>query len=103
MIENKIVDKSEGKYLQRYYHRGAFYLDEDTLKEAGPDDIRHKAAQYARAATLEDKIDKAKLPKIMQVKKFGLAGYSTKYKGLAMEDTTDRQIKYIPINKKSSR
>lgn len=93
-------EKDGGKYLQRYHHRGAFYLDEETLQEAGPDDIRHKAAEYARAATLEDKIDKTKLPKIMQVKKFGFAGYSTKYKGLKMEDTTDKEIRHVPITKK---
>jgi hypothetical protein len=33
----------------------------------------------------------------MQVKKFGIAGYSTKYKGLAKEDTTDKTLDFLPI------
>ena len=88
---------TENNYLQRYHHRGAFYMDEDTLEQAGKDDVRHRAAEYSRAATGEDKIDKRALPKVMQVKKFGFAGYSTKYKGLAKEDTTDKQLDFLPI------
>jgi microfibrillar-associated protein 1 len=96
-------EKSKGKYLQRYFHRGAFYMDEDTLEQAGPDDIRHKAADYARAATGDDLRDKSKLPQVMQVKKFGFAGYSTKYKGLKSEDTTDKEIRYVPITRRTDR
>lgn len=88
---------SENNYLQRYHHRGAFYMDEDTLQQAGKDDVRHRAAEYSRAATGEDKIDKRALPEVMQVKKFGFAGYSTKYKGLAKEDTTDKSMEFLPI------
>jgi len=88
---------SENNYLQRYYHRGAFYMDEDTLEQAGKDDVRHRAAEYSRAATGEDKIDKRALPEVMQVKKFGFAGYSTKYKGLAKEDTTDKSMEFLPV------
>jgi microfibrillar-associated protein 1 len=72
----RTIDKT--KYLQRYHHRGAFYMDEETLEQAGDDDVRHRAAEYSRAATGEDKIDKSALPEVMQVKKFGFAGYSTK-------------------------
>ena len=36
----------------------------------------------------------------MQVKKFGFAGYSTKYKGLKAEDTTDKRSTYIPLKRK---
>lgn len=89
--------KGESHYLQRYHHRGAFYLDDDTLKEAGENDVRHKALQYSRAATGEDRVDKRSLPEVMQVKKFGIAGYSTKYKGLAKEDTTDKTLDFLPI------
>ncbi|KAL7472885.1 hypothetical protein ACHAXS_013267 [Conticribra weissflogii] len=88
---------NENNYLQRYHHRGAFYMDEDTLEQAGKDDVRHRAAEYSRAATGEDKIDKRALPEVMQVKKFGFAGYSTKYKGLAKEDTTDKSMEFLPV------
>ena len=94
-------DGEKNNYLQRYHHRGAFYLDEDTLNEAGADDVRHRAAEYSRAATGEDKVDKSALPEVMQVKKFGFAGYSTKYKGLSKEDTTDKSLDYLPIMGKS--
>lgn len=93
--------KREGNgsaHLQRYFHRGAFYMDEDTLKDK--DDVRNKAAEYARAATGDDKFDKRNMPKVMQVKKFGFAGYSTKYKGLSKEDTTEKNgLGYLPIQK----
>eukprot|EP00816_Leptocylindrus_hargravesii_P004251 CAMPEP_0196808232 /NCGR_PEP_ID=MMETSP1362-20130617/8225_1 /TAXON_ID=163516 /ORGANISM="Leptocylindrus danicus, Strain CCMP1856" /LENGTH=479 /DNA_ID=CAMNT_0042182495 /DNA_START=9 /DNA_END=1448 /DNA_ORIENTATION=+ len=91
-------DKPKGKFMQRYYHKGAFYMDEDSLKDKN--DVRHKAEEYARAATGEDKYDKINLPKVMQVKKFGMSGYSTKYKGLAKEDTTDKAIQYIPVKRR---
>lgn len=99
-VEKHLEDVKSGKYrrpgeqrfgrngghLQRYHHRGAFYMDEDTLQDKN--DIRHKASMYSRSNTGEDKYDKTKLPRVMQVKKFGFAGYSTKYKGLKQEDTT---------------
>eukprot|EP00956_Cyclotella_meneghiniana_P008996 scaffold12325_cov40-Cyclotella_meneghiniana.AAC.1 len=94
---NNNNNEQKGKYLQRFHHRGAFYMDEDTLHQAGKDDVRHKALEYSRAATGEDKIDKSALPEVMQVKKFGFAGYSTKYKGLAKEDTTDKSMDFVPI------
>lgn len=81
-------------HMQRYYHRGAFYMDDDTLKDK--DDVRHRAAEYAKAATGDDKFDKSAMPKVMQVKKFGFAGYGTKYKGLSKEDTTDKNLSYLP-------
>jgi len=90
-------DTKEGQYLQRYHHRGAFYMDEDTLARAGKDDVRRRAAEYSRAATGTDKIDRSSLPELMQVKYFGFAGHSTKYKGLAKEDTTDKRQDFLPI------
>ena len=92
-------NEQKGKYLQRFHHRGAFYMDEDTLNQAGKDDVRHKALEYSRAATGQDKIDKSALPEVMQVMKFGFAGYSTKYKGLPMpkEDTTVKSMDFVPI------
>ena len=92
--------KEKGKlnFMQRYYHKGAFYMDEDSLRDKN--DVRRKAAEYAQAATGEDKFDKSKLPAVMQVKKFGMSGYSTKYKGLVHEDTTDKSAAYISVKRK---
>ena len=63
---------------QRFFHRGAYYMDESEWKEG---DIRHKAAEYAATATGEDLIDRSKLPEVMQVKNFGHARQNTRYKG----------------------
>ena len=63
-------DKPKGRFMQCYYHKGAFYMDEDLLKYKN--DVRHKAGEHARAATGEDKYDKINLQKVIQVKKFGM-------------------------------
>ncbi|XP_063830020.1 microfibrillar-associated protein 1 [Ostrinia nubilalis] len=76
-VTNKAV-KGKYKFLQKYYHRGAFYLDkeEEVFKQdfSGP--------------TLDDHFDKTVLPKVMQVKKFGRSG-RTKYTHLVDQDTTE--------------
>ncbi|XP_013183659.1 microfibrillar-associated protein 1 [Amyelois transitella] len=77
VVTNKAV-KGKYKFLQKYYHRGAFYLDkeEDVFK------------QDFSGATLDDHFDKTVLPKVMQVKKFGRSG-RTKYTHLVDQDTTE--------------
>jgi microfibrillar-associated protein 1 len=74
--------KEKWNFMQKYYHKGAFYMDEEQLAE---DDVRKR--DY-NEATLEDKYDKSAMPKVLQVKKFGFAG-RTKYTHLKDQDTTD--------------
>lgn len=76
VVTNKAV-KGKYKFLQKYYHRGAFYMDEEN------DVLKRDFAQ----ATLEDHFDKTILPKVMQVKNFGRCG-RTKYTHLVDQDTT---------------
>ena len=62
-------EKKKLKFMQKYYHKGAFYVDDDSIRSK--DDVRKLDATEA---TLEDKFDKEMLPAVMQVKNFGRAG-----------------------------
>lgn len=76
VVTNK-ASKGKYKFLQKYYHRGAFFLDEEQ-------DVFKRDFS---APTLEDHFNKTILPKVMQVKNFGRSG-RTKYTHLVDQDTT---------------
>ncbi|KAJ9599533.1 hypothetical protein L9F63_010005 [Diploptera punctata] len=82
-VTNKAT-KGKYKFLQKYYHRGAFFMNDD-------DDLYKRDFS---AATLEDHFDKTILPKVMQVKNFGRSG-RTKYTHLVDQDTTQFDSPWI--------
>jgi microfibrillar-associated protein 1 len=75
--------KPKWKFMQKYYHQGVFYMDTSSVKNEA--DVRRQ--DYASGPTLEDNVDKERLPAIMRVKNFGKKG-RTKYTHLVDQDTT---------------
>lgn len=120
-VTNKAT-KGKYKFLQKYYHRGAFFMVSckdisncvkyvvslvsvaASYREPSPccdacciylqnqDDDLYK--RDFSAATLEDHFDKTILPKVMQVKNFGRSG-RTKYTHLVDQDTTQFDSPWI--------
>ena len=84
VIENERINPKKEKetlaFLQRYYHKGAFFADDES-------DVMRK--DYS-APTLDDTFNKQLLPEVMQVKKFGKAG-QTKWTHLSKEDTSNKE------------
>ena len=76
-------DKERMNFLQKYYHKGAFYMDEGSVADKAAD---VRARSYA-APTGADRYDRSQLPEAMQVKNFGRRG-RTKWTHLAAEDTS---------------
>lgn len=80
------LNKKKWKFMQKYYHKGAFFQTEsDDRDGAGGEEIFKRDFS---APTGEDRMDKTILPKVMQVKHFGRSG-RTKWTHLVAEDTTD--------------
>mmetsp|Transcript_2601 Transcript_2601/g.2711 ORF Transcript_2601/g.2711 Transcript_2601/m.2711 type:complete len:461 (-) Transcript_2601:17-1399(-) len=74
--------KNSMRFMQKYYHKGVFYMDEDSTKAEG--DVRNKKFNEP---TLDDNFNKEQLPTVLQVKNFGKRG-RTKYTHLMDQDTT---------------
>lgn len=86
------VEKQSMRFMQRYYHKGAFFTDDNRVAEA-------LEKTDVMAPTLEDRFDRSILPSVLQVKNFGKAG-RTKYTHLADQDTTQvssRRVSQTPI------
>lgn len=79
----QLPTKKKWKFMQKYYHKGAFF--QTASDDIGGDEIYKRDFS---APTGEDKLDKTILPKVMQVKHFGRSG-RTKWTHLVEEDTTD--------------
>ncbi|CAG8502430.1 10082_t:CDS:2 [Acaulospora colombiana] len=77
--QNEEKPKGQYKFLQKYYHKGAFYLDSE-------DNIFKR--NYT-APTPDEAAHKELLPKVMQVKNFGRAG-QTKWTHLVDQDTSKK-------------
>lgn len=84
--------KKKWKFLQKYWHRGAFFQGEDEDGASVLGDTMHR--DY-NAPTGEDKFDKEMLPKIMQVRNFGRRG-RTKWTHLLAEDTSAQAVEGLP-------
>jgi microfibrillar-associated protein 1 len=84
--------KKKWKFMQKYYHKGAFFQSESDDRDAAGGDTIYR--RDFSAPTGEDKMDKTILPKVMQVKHFGRSG-RTKWTHLVAEDTTKWDNPYV--------
>ena len=75
-LEEQEKPKPKMLFMQKYYHKGAFYQDQEILKNR----------DYSEP-TERDRINKELLPSVMRVKNFGRSG-QTKYTHLADQDTS---------------
>jgi microfibrillar-associated protein 1 len=72
------------KKASRYYHKGAFYMDEETLGKAeaksGRPDVRRRDLSSA-ATGLEKELNTSLLPDFMQGKRYGVKHSSSRHSG----------------------
>jgi microfibrillar-associated protein 1 len=89
--EGAVSERSRAKwtYLQRYYHRGAFYMDEGSLTDANDPRLRN----YHELAAPGDAVQREALPRVMQVRDWGMRG-RTKWTHLLAEDTSAQEPRH---------
>ncbi|CEG84972.1 hypothetical protein RMATCC62417_18712 [Rhizopus microsporus] len=91
--ETRNKEKGQYTFLQKYYHKGAFYQNTE-------DEIFRR--DYT-APTVDEVRNKELLPEVMQVKNFGLAG-RTKYTHLVDQDTSTKDSPWSkPLAKRRRR
>lgn len=81
---------ARGKLGQKYYHRGAFFQEEEddaSVRGRGAGVREAVSSRDADAPTGADRFDRSLLPEVMRVRNFGRRGQA-KYKSLKDEDTT---------------
>lgn len=64
---SQIQPKEKWKFLQKYWHKGAFF-QETSDNPYAKDNVDDVYTRDYSAPTGEDKLDKSVLPKVMQVK-----------------------------------
>lgn len=77
-MERAKMETGEYKFLQRYYHKGAYFQDSD-------DPLVHR--DYTQATGSDSGVARDTLPAVLQVRNFGKKGRS-KWTHLSAEDTT---------------
>lgn len=92
LLDSAKPEKPKWNFMQKYYHKGVFYMDSTSVKKE--DDVRNK--DYAAEPTQWDKINVENLPAVLQVKNFGKRG-RTKYTHLLDQDTTVRDKKRVDV------
>ncbi|KAJ3073488.1 hypothetical protein HDU98_001416 [Podochytrium sp. JEL0797] len=91
-LKGNSEEKGSYKFMQKYYHKGAFFTDEEIVQK-----------RDFNVPTLEDKFDKSILPAVMQVKNFGRSG-QTKWTHLTKEDTSSKDSAWFQnsdVNKRT--
>lgn len=73
-------DRGQFRFMQTYFHAGAFFQDEKEKEQVYQRD-------FTAPTGLDRTTDRSLLPAVLQVKKFGIKG-RTKYTHLADQDTT---------------
>jgi len=68
--ESQIQPKEKWKFLQKYWHKGAFF-QETSDNPYSRDQVDDVYTRDYSAPTGEDKLDKSVLPKVMQVRLLG--------------------------------